>query len=105
MDETGQYRRRRQQLRASYEGLYDELAAILFRHDPIGINFGDNTDEYEPEVARILPRLREIGSVGELRRIVHEVFVEMFDPDIAGPESRYESIAQDVWQTWQRQTL
>jgi hypothetical protein len=30
---------------------------LLFRHDPVGINFEVNTDEYEPKAGTILPRL------------------------------------------------
>ncbi len=35
------------------------MAAIFFRHDPIGIVFEEyqNFDEYDPEVLTILPRL------------------------------------------------
>jgi hypothetical protein len=40
--------------RREYAGLYEEVEAILFRHDPAGINFGENTDEYDPEVSTIL---------------------------------------------------
>jgi hypothetical protein len=35
---------------------------LLFEADPMGINFGDNADEYDPETSSILPRInrREI---------------------------------------------
>lgn len=57
MDIRGDEQRR---LRRQYQGLYDEVLAILARHDPIGIVFGDESlDEYEPEVDMILPRLRD----------------------------------------------
>jgi hypothetical protein len=58
----------RRQLRNMYGALYDDVAALLFRHDPIGINFDVNTDEYEPEVGTILPRLRSCKSVDDVRR-------------------------------------
>ena len=45
-------------LKAKYGSLFDSITALLFRHDPIGINFEDNTDEYEPEARTILPRLK-----------------------------------------------
>ena len=48
----------RRQLKAEYGALFDSITALLFRHDPIGINFEDNVDEYEPETGTILPRLR-----------------------------------------------
>ena len=81
--------------------LYDEVLAILFRHDPIGINFVDNTDEYAPEARTILQRLREAESPEGLAGIIHEEFIHWFDIDMAGPKSRYVPIAHDVWKAWQ----
>ncbi len=92
----------RQRLKAEYRGLFDELAALLFRHDPVGINFEDNTDEYEPEVGTILPRLRSCHSPDDVRRVVHQEFVRWFDADIAGPEERYAKIATEIWDHWQK---
>lgn len=90
-------------MKAEYGQLYDELSEILFRHDPMGINFETNTDEYEPEVDTILPRLKEASTPDELRRIIHEEFVQWFNGDeMVGPESRYEEIAQEVWTTYNR---
>ena len=42
----------RKRLKAEYRELFDEVSKLLFQHDPIGINFEDNTDEYEPEIGR-----------------------------------------------------
>jgi hypothetical protein len=50
--------RRRQELRSEFGAFYDRVSAILFEEDPGGVNFEDNTDEYECEVDRILPLLR-----------------------------------------------
>ncbi len=55
-------RRERAALRAEYGELYDWLARALYEHDPIGINFGQGADEYEPEVGTILPRLAACSS-------------------------------------------
>jgi len=37
----------RRRLKAQYGALFDSMAALLYRHDPIGINFDfyDNKDE------------------------------------------------------------
>jgi len=59
MKEPRENQLERQALRRHYPVLFDEVSSILFRHDPIGINFETNTDEYEPEVGTILPRLKE----------------------------------------------
>jgi hypothetical protein len=46
------------QLRAEYGEVFDAVAALLFREDPIGVSFDNpNTDEYEAEAGTIPPRL------------------------------------------------
>ncbi len=61
------------------------------------INFEENTDEYEPEVGTILPRLRTCRSEDDVRQVVHEEFVKWFDVTTAGPPDRYQAIAMRVW--------
>lgn len=94
--------RERTQLRAQYGLLFDSLAALLFRHDPIGIAFdNENRDEYEPEAGTILPRLQSCGCPADAQRAVHEEFVRWFGADTAGPVERYEEIASETWRLWQ----
>ena len=102
MSDREQILAERQELRAEYGALFDEVAAILFELDPVGINFESNTDEYEPEVGTILPRLRSCNSVTDARRVIHEEFVRWFAPETAGPESDYQEAAERIWATWQR---
>lgn len=79
---------------------HDEIAAALLRHDPIGIDMGDNVDEYEPEAATIAPRLAEARSAEILRRVIHEEFVRWFDADTAGPTEDYRALADELWSAW-----
>jgi hypothetical protein len=98
--------RERRQLRAQYGILFDSVAALLFRYDPIGIAFdNENTDEYEPEAGTILPRLRSCESPDDALRAIHEEFVRWFDADTAGPVDRYAEIASEIWQLWQTHRL
>ena len=90
-------RSRRQELKRQYRSAYDQLSSILFEEDPIGINFEKNSDEYEPEVGTILPRLPSTVSVEDVRRVVHEEFVRWFDHIVAGPPERYQKIAERLW--------
>lgn len=89
-------------LKAQYRNLYSEVEEILFRHDPIGINFEDNTDEYDPEVDTILPRLKTAHSEEDVLDIIHEEFCRWFDSDTVGKKSHpvYKSIAKEVWNSW-----
>jgi hypothetical protein len=90
----------RRRLKTEYGQLFDSVTALLFRHDPVGINFGNNTDEYEPEAETILPRLRTCQSADDVRDIVHEEFVRWFG-ESAGSPSAYTQIAVEIWKTWQ----
>ena len=87
------------------DALFDEVAAILFRHDPVGINFEDNTDEYEPEARTILPRLGSCHSAEDVLTVVHEEFQRWFDNEIAGPREKYSTIADEVWTLWRKSQL
>lgn len=73
-----------------------QLERLLFEHDPIGINFEDNTDEYRPEAETITLRLPEAASEVDLLRIIHEAFVQWFGSPTAGPISRYQRIASEI---------
>jgi hypothetical protein len=95
----------RRRLKAEYGELFDSIEAMLFRHDPIGINFEVNPDEYAPETGTILPRLRTCESSSDVLRVVHEEFSHWFGSDLAGSAERYAEIASETWQLWQaRQT-
>ena len=97
MADAEKIRQQRADLQRAYGAAYVRLRDILFREDPIGINFEENTDEYEPEVDTILPRLRHASSVDDIRQVVHEEFVKWFDTSTAGPPEKYQVVAERVW--------
>jgi hypothetical protein len=88
-------------LKAEYGSLFDSVAGILFGHDPVGINFEDNTDEYYPEARTILPRLQSCQSVEDVMTVVHQEFCRWFDSDTAGAREDYRQIAEGIWSAWQ----
>ena len=88
---------RERELRASYRERVAELAALLYRHDPIGIAFGDNPDEYAPEAGTIAVLLTDARTVDDVRAVVHAEFVRWFGEDTAGPAERYHSLAEEIW--------
>lgn len=100
MSRRDEIRAARAKVKATYGNLYDQLSTLLFQHDPAGINFETNHDEYEPEVDTILPRLAACASALEVRRVLHEEFVRWFEADLVGPEERYDDLAHAVWQMW-----
>ena len=84
-------------LREYWGEAYHQLNTILFEEDPIGINFEENTNEYEPEVETILPRLGACGSARAVQSVLHEEFIRWFSPEIAGSAEKYEDISTRVW--------
>jgi len=69
----------------------------------MGINFETNTDEYEPEVRTILPRLKEANSEDDLTRIIHEEFIRWFNGDnLVGEPAKYKLISGDIWRAYQK---
>lgn len=88
----------KRRLKAEYRELFDQVAELLFRHDPQGINYQTNTDEYESEAQTILPRLRSCHSEDDVLRVVHEEFVRWFGVDDAGTQQQYVNIAKEIWQ-------
>ena len=93
-------RSERERLKREYGTLFDMIAEILFRHDPIGINFEENTDEYEPEVGTILPRLQHCESVEDVAKVVRQEFLHWFDFESVGAEEKYREVAEDIWRVW-----
>ena len=78
--------------------LLRSIGELLFQDDPIGINFGHNTDEYHPEAETILKRLPSAQSEEDVAQIVYEEFVHWFDESTAGDAERYRPVAADIWQ-------
>lgn len=79
--------------------LFEDILALMYLHDPVGLaEIGAPEDEYWPEAEALLPRLREVTSQDDLRRIIHSVFLQKFEAEeTCGPESAYEAISQEIW--------
>ena len=92
--------RERQRLRQRYDKLFAATVALLFRHDPVGVVFEHNKDEYAPEAGTILPRLQGCKSEQEALVIVYEEFLHWFG-DAAGTRERYVPIASELWELWE----
>jgi len=87
-----------------YKELYSEVEEILFRNDPVRINFESNTDEYDPEVSTILPRLKDAKSEADVHFIVHDECVKWFGSIVAGDKSQqsYKDAAREIWDAWKK---
>ena len=96
------HKEERARLKGEYKKLFEEASALLFRHNPIGLDFETNIDEYDPEVGTVLPRLSSCNSPEDVQRVLHEEFTRWFSPHDAGPPERYRAPAVELWELWQR---
>lgn len=66
------------------------------------INFGDNTDEYDPEVGTILPRLKTATDKDDVTAIVREEFERWFNTEVTSKEmnAAYSKMVVEVWEAW-----
>lgn len=95
---------KRAKAKREYGKLFSAVSEVLFRHDPIYINFETNTDEYDLEAETILPRLRKCQSVEDVQTVVHEEFLRWFGED-AGEREVYQEIAEEIWALWQNRKI
>jgi hypothetical protein len=87
-------------VKAGFGPLFDEVSAILFHHDPMHVNAGFNTDEYNPEVGTILPRLKDCRSVRDVQKVVYEEVEQWFG--IPGEPEKYRQLSREIWSAWRR---
>jgi hypothetical protein len=90
----------RSNLKKQYRDLLEGVSKILFEEDPVGLNFGDNYDEYDTEASTILPRLRHCGSADDTRNVIYEEFCRWFDVPTAGSIERYARASARIWKIW-----
>jgi hypothetical protein len=87
-------------LKLKYGVLFERVSVILFKADLMGINFESNTDEYDPEVGTILPRLGQAKSVPDVAVIVHEEFCRWFGVEESFAVEHYRDVAEQIWSEW-----
>lgn len=75
---------------------HKDILGILTKHDPIGIFYENNTDEYEPESKSIADRINDSNSEKEINQIVYEEFVRWFGKDTVGSREKYDKIAIEI---------
>lgn len=91
MDQTEALRR--------YHALVAAVKAALDSADPIGLlEMGAPSDEYDPEVGSIVPRVAKATDAAEVHQIIHSEFGRWFGDDTAGPFATYEAPAREIWQ-------
>jgi hypothetical protein len=81
----------------AYIELQNRVNAAVNSADPVGLlALGCPSDEYGPEISRILPLLFSATSPQQFEHQLYELFVEMFD-ETAGPVEGYRELAGQLW--------
>lgn len=81
-----------------YLKLRGAVSDAVNRADPIGLlALGAPSDEYDPEVGTVLPRLRDAASAEGLAVILHEEFIRWFGSEQAGILDLYRRPAAEIW--------
>ncbi len=78
--------------------LEERIREVINRHDPIGlIAYGCPSDEYDPEIQKIIPKIKIAKSVLELHDSVYSIFCEMFNKNIAGNRREYRELSEELY--------
>jgi hypothetical protein len=99
IEKVARDRAARDAVRQRHPRLFTAVSEAMFRHDPIGINFGNNADEYDPEAGTVVPRLSACASAEDVENVMIEEFSAWFGADIAG-RAHYAALANEVWRLW-----
>lgn len=78
---------------------FEKVMMLLFEHDPAGLNFGNNYDEYSDETARLIERLPEAESQQQFEEIIIEEFEYSFCPGHAA-KGKIKDASTAIWQLW-----
>jgi hypothetical protein len=89
-------RSERRRLKREYSALFEDLSALLYHLDPMGLNFGFNPDEYEPEVGTILPRVIQLETASDVESVIREEFAGWFGADCRIEGATYEELGVEV---------
>lgn len=73
------------------------VSKAMFDLDPIGINFTDNTDEYDAEAGTVIPRLAVCRSTEDVAQVLLEEFRIWFGVDTTRDLATYRALAADIW--------
>ena len=84
----------------------DIVGWILFQHDALGINMGENINEYHPEAEDITVQLDRCEGVGDVMLVIDEVLSSWFFKDwgdIKTSSTKHEQLTQmgtQIWSAW-----
>jgi hypothetical protein len=87
-------RKRHEELKEKYRAAFLALREILLEADPEGI--GHLKDEYDPEAAAILAKLKDCRSSDDAQKAVSDTFEKWFG-ERKGTADKSREIAERIW--------
>ncbi len=91
--------RKREAVRAEFGQFFDDLVALFYRCDPMGLAAIEApADEYAPEVGTVLPRLHSADGVEQVRTILQAEFLTWFDSEPT--PAALDRLAGELWSAW-----
>ena len=97
LDRTNRARAARNAVQARDPTFFAAVSKAMFERDPMGINFSDNTDEYDAEAGTVIPRLAACRSTEDVAQVLLEEFRSWFGVETAGDLPAYRALAADIW--------
>ncbi|MCU7370756.1 hypothetical protein PEC18_07660 [Paucibacter sp. O1-1] len=97
LERINRARAARSAVQANDPMFFAAVSKAMFERDPIGINFTDNTDEYDAEAGTVIPRLVGCRSTEDVALVLLEEFQAWFGADTAGDLTTYRDLAADIW--------
>jgi hypothetical protein len=80
-----------------YGKAYREIRDVVNETDPVEIKGRIQLEEeYDPEIAVMLSRVKECRSYDEVLRMVFGIFIRKFDSQVAGAPKKYKPIARKL---------
>ena len=97
LERINRSRAARSDVQARDPTFFAAVSKAMFERDPIGINFNDNTDEYDAEAGTVIPRLSACRSTEDVAQVLLEEFPSWFGAETAGDLPAYRALAADIW--------
>ena len=86
-------------LKREYGRLFTSISEALFKADPAHLNYEVNTDEYDPEVATIIPRLSSARSAEDVETILKEELLRWLW-DVGISTDNLAPLGAEIWKLW-----
>jgi hypothetical protein len=89
---------RKRTLSRTYADLVEQVSRVIADADPAGLlAAGAPADEYEPEVAALIPRLQHAPNLESLERAVGDMFDAAFGVSSATQGRPSRALAEQLW--------